>query len=68
MYRDARYKLVVYHGSDEGELFDLVEDPDEFVNLWREPSARELRHALLASSFDASIIISDPGPRRIGRY
>src|SRR5690606_2699611 len=23
MYRDERYKLVVYHGSDEGELYDM---------------------------------------------
>ena len=34
MYRDERYKIVVYHGHEQGELYDLQEDPGEFKNLW----------------------------------
>ena len=37
MIRDERYKLVVYHGHEIGELFDLERDPDEFENLWDDP-------------------------------
>jgi arylsulfatase A-like enzyme len=68
MYRDARHKLVVYHGSDCGELYDLQNDPDEFDNLWEHPEAQETKNRLRQLSFDASITIADPGPRRIGRY
>ena len=30
MYRNQRHKLVVYHGHQHGELYDLQEDPHEF--------------------------------------
>jgi hypothetical protein len=29
MYFDGRYKLNVYHDAEEGELFDLANDPHE---------------------------------------
>ena len=41
MFRDARWKLVVYHSHGVGELYDLDDDPDELVNLWDIP--RKLR-------------------------
>ena len=67
MYRDDRYKLVVYHGHDLGELYDLHNDPDEFNNLWDEPEFLALRGELIRRSFDASILGSiDVGTRRIG--
>ena len=34
MIFDGRHKLVVYHGTGLGELFDLEKDPHEFDNLW----------------------------------
>lgn len=68
MFRDARWKLNVYHGTDYGELYDLDHDPDEFVNLWEAPEAQTIKHRLIKQSFDASIVITDPGARRIGRY
>jgi len=68
MYRDARHKLVVYHGNDYGELYDLQDDPNEFDNLWERPEAQETKNRLRQLSFDASITIADAGPRRIGRY
>ncbi len=66
MYRDERYKLVVYHGREYGELYDLQEDPDEFNNLWEDPALAVKRAALLKCSFDASMLNMDRGPQRIG--
>ncbi len=41
MMRTRDKKIAVYHGVDEGELYDLATDPDEFDNLWAQsPSGR----------------------------
>ena len=66
MYRDERYKLVVYHGHDEGELYDLIDDPNEFNNLWHASSKQEVKMELLKQNFDASMFAMDIGPRRVG--
>jgi arylsulfatase len=66
MYRDRRYKLVVYHGHNLGELYDLEEDPEEFENMWDEPEAQPLKLDLLQRSFDATMATIDKGSRRIG--
>lgn len=42
-----RYKLVVYRHTEEGELYDLEDDPDQYRNLWEDPGSRELRSRLL---------------------
>lgn len=66
MYRDARYKLVVYHGHGLGELYDLQEDPQEFENLWDDVAHAQIKMDLMQRSFDASILAMDKGPPRIG--
>lgn len=55
MYREERYKLVIYHGHPTGELFDLERDPDEFENLWADPAHRDLRERLTREAFDATV-------------
>ena len=66
MYRDERYKLVVYHGHGLGELYDLVDDPHEFNNLWDDPALQARKLDLMQRSFDASMLALDTGPKRIG--
>ncbi len=45
MVRSQTHKLVHFVNSDEGQLFDLENDPNEVHNLWRENP--EQRHHLL---------------------
>ena len=61
MIRTSRYKLVVYHGVNLGELYDLKEDPGEFNNLWDDSEHAELRFKLMKKSFDQSALNTDLG-------
>lgn len=47
MVFDGRWKLVEYVDPDEGQLFDLDEDPHEEHDLWDAPQHRATRDALL---------------------
>ena len=42
-----RYKIVVYRDLDDGELYDLIEDPDQYTNLWASAGHRDLKEQLL---------------------
>ena len=66
--RTDREKIVVYHGMDEGELYDLGEDPDEFNNLWDDPAHWRMKMRLLKRAFDASVFTLDPLPPRLGQF
>jgi arylsulfatase A-like enzyme len=64
MIRDARFKLVVYHGHGLGELFDLAIDPGEYNNLWDDPAYADVRFQLLLKNFDALAFAVDYGPEQ----
>jgi len=68
MIYDGRFKLVVYHGHEVGELYDLQDDPFEFHNLWTDPARQSLKLDLMKRLFDAVMLSTDPGQPRIGRY
>ena len=68
MMRTRDHKIVVYHGVDDGELYDLRSDPGEFTNLWRDAGSAELRERLLKQAFDASVFTMDPYPPRLGAF
>ena len=66
MHRTRTHKLCVYHGKGVGELFDLENDPWEHENLWDDPTHADLKHRLLAESFDAHVLLTtDVGSERI---
>ncbi len=68
MLRTKTHKIVVYHGIDEGEFYDLAHDPDEFENLWNDPSSQEIKNEMLKRAFDASVFTMDPTPPRLGPF
>ncbi|MCD6518904.1 MAG: sulfatase-like hydrolase/transferase [Anaerolineae bacterium] len=68
MIFDGRYKLVVYHGHEIGELYDLENDPNEFVNLWYDGAAQEQKNSLMKLLFDKIMLLTDPGQPRVGLY
>ena len=68
MLRTVTHKMIVYHGTDQGELYDLVNDPDEFENLWNDPDQAELKTQMLKETFDASVFTMDPTPIREGVF
>ncbi len=68
MLRDTRYKLVVYHGHEIGELFDLETDPGEFKNLWNQPDYAVIQMQLLKLSFDALALAVDVGLPQTTRF
>lgn len=68
MLRSETEKIVVYHGTNQGELYDLEIDPDEFVNLWDDPAATERKLRMMQRCFDASVLSMDPTPVRRGAF
>ncbi|MCG8649035.1 MAG: sulfatase-like hydrolase/transferase, partial [Pirellulales bacterium] len=47
MVRSQTHKLVHFLDQPDGQLFDLVADPDELHNLWKDPSAADIQASLL---------------------
>jgi len=54
-YVNRRYKITVYRKWDDGELWDLQEDPGEINNLWHDPGAVGLKCQLLREFMQATI-------------
>ncbi|MBT6144027.1 MAG: DUF4976 domain-containing protein, partial [Gemmatimonadetes bacterium] len=38
---------ILYEHTEEGELYDLTTDPDQYTNLWNEPAMQSVRADLL---------------------
>ena len=68
MLRTVNEKIVVYHGTNQGELYDLAADPDEFTNLWDSNEHDAMKLRLLRRCFDASVLSMDPEPLRLGPF
>jgi arylsulfatase A-like enzyme len=64
MVRDDRWKLVAFHGVDQGELYDLQTDPRETHNLWADPASTGQKLRLLKCLCDRMAQTVDPLPVR----
>jgi arylsulfatase A-like enzyme len=68
MLRTKRHKITVYHGTGEGELYDLQADPLETRNLWNRPGETSLKISLLQRLCDRIAFTADPTPARPARW
>ena len=41
-----RWKLTHYPNGDRGELYDLRDDPDEFVNRWGDAAVADVQREM----------------------
>lgn len=55
MYRDRRWKLVVYHQKGICELYDLDNDPWEHNDLSEHTDYQDIKWELIQKSFDATV-------------
>ena len=59
------WKMTVYGGQGDGELYDLREDPDEFENLWGSADHAATRAELHELLLDLLIGSEDRLPHRL---
>ncbi len=64
MRRCRDWKLVVYLDDEDGELYDLRNDPGEADNLWNNPANRQMRDKMIAQTLRWSVDGSLKGNRR----
>jgi arylsulfatase A-like enzyme len=62
MVRAERYKIIVDHKLDTGELYDLVEDPTETRNLWDNPAFLTIKAEMLLRLTHRQAFTCDPMP------
>lgn len=64
MVRTEKYKLTVAHGYGTGELYDLVDDPNENRNLWFSEKHLDIKSEMLVRLTDKMAFTVDPLPER----
>ncbi len=64
MYRDHRWKLIMFHGKDLYELYDLENDPWEHNDLSDDPDHQAIKWDLIRKNFDATVFAHPIGPPR----
>lgn len=52
---EDRYKITVHYNRAYGELHDLVNDPDEMINLWDDPASQGIKQALIERFLHAEL-------------
>lgn len=62
--RTPEWKITVYAGQPYGELYDLVNDPGEVVNLWDDPAHAATKQELTLRLLSRVIESADPLPLR----
>ena len=68
MVANHKAKLVLMHGRDEGELYDLRSDPGESWNRFRDPKYKDLKIEMMQQMCDRMARTADPLPEREARH
>jgi arylsulfatase len=66
--RTREWRLSYYPGQKTGELYNLGDDPDEFVNLWDRRGMESARGLLKEQLLDRMLAAHDPLPPREKPY
>jgi arylsulfatase len=61
--RTPDWKLIYYAGKPYGELFDMRNDPHEWVNRYDDPSLQEIREDLTRRLLDFLVATENPLPK-----
>ena len=64
MVRTKEYKLIHVHSINTGELYDLVNDPDETYNHWDNPEYASIKIDMLTRLSNRMAWTVDPLPAR----
>ncbi|NQT60298.1 MAG: sulfatase-like hydrolase/transferase [Bacteroidetes bacterium] len=67
MVFNGKYKSIIYHNHQKGEIFDLENDPGEFNNLWDEMDSQE-KLSIIQYHMDSIMHTSSAGIHRIKEY
>jgi len=59
-----RHRLSIWQAADSdwGELYDLVDDPHELINLWEDPIAAKLKSDLIAQLLQKVVALQSRSP------
>jgi len=66
--RGQKWRFTYYPGKEYGELYDLENDPSEFVNLWDDRKLDNLKEELTRRLLDRIVGTRDPLPPREAPY
>jgi arylsulfatase A-like enzyme len=64
MLRTEKYKIIVPHGEDHGELYNIIQDPSEQYNLWSQSAYLQIKVELMKMLIDRMAFTVDPLPER----
>ena len=64
MIRNTTFKLIITHGEDQGELYDLTNDPWELQNVWDDEGYGSHKLEMLHTMVDTMAFTADPYPVR----
>lgn len=60
-----KYRVTMYQGWDTtGDLFDLINDPDERNNLWHDKNYKDIRDKLVYKMFHEILNLQDRFPKK----
>jgi arylsulfatase A-like enzyme len=57
-----RWRLTIYDGFKGGELYDLIDDPNEFDNRWDDPVCSSIRSGLMEALVRHMMSLTDTSP------
>ncbi|MBN1125756.1 MAG: sulfatase-like hydrolase/transferase [Sedimentisphaerales bacterium] len=66
--RSRKWRFTVFTGADDGELYDLEKDPDEFNNVFHDPDFASIRSELMTILLDRLSRTRDPLPAKTRPY